>query len=150
MRIINCFECTTVVTIMKNMFGSNTGGLILNIHMWDVMFAREEYFCSFVTKSNQICTKYLLKCIQQFLYDRQTWRVPRNFYKAPSPRLKRWFCPSHCKTFSSCRLPVFSWFFKINKIRPPVYPISSFWQNSHIEHALPRNDLGPPRWISVV
>ena len=40
---------------------------ILIIHMWDAMLAREEYFYSFVTKSNEVGTKYLLKCIQQSL-----------------------------------------------------------------------------------
>ena len=122
--IINCFECTTDVTIMKNMSGSNTGGPILNIHMWDGMFAREEYFCSFVTKCNQVCTKYLLKCIQQMIITLEEFSGI--FTRPPSPYFKRCFPTSHCKTFSFCCLPVFSWFFKTNKIRPPVYPINGF------------------------
>ena len=40
-------------------------------------------FCSFVTKFNQACTKYLAKCIQQFPYDPHTWRVAQDFHKAP-------------------------------------------------------------------
>ena len=31
----------------NNMSNSNTGYLILKVYMWDIMFAREEYFQSF-------------------------------------------------------------------------------------------------------
>ena len=129
MRIINCFECTTVVTIMRNISNTNTGGPILHIHIWDTMLARKECFRIFMTKSNQVCTKYLLKCIQQFLYDRHTRTVSRNFYPGPPPPplpLKRCCPTSHCKTFFILLSPRFYSFFKINKIRPPVSPINGF------------------------
>ena len=38
-------------------------------------------FCSFVTKFNQACTKYSVKCIQQFPCDPHIWRVAHDFHK---------------------------------------------------------------------
>ena len=71
---------------------------------WSTVCKRS-VFLQFCDQSNQACTKYLPRYIQQFLYDRHTLRVSQSFHK---PRLKGWFPAFHCKTFSLCCLPSFS------------------------------------------
>ena len=45
---------------VNNMFDSNTGCPILKVHMWDIMFAREEYLQSF-WKSGTPMAKHLVQ-----------------------------------------------------------------------------------------
>ena len=52
------------------------------------LYAKGVYFCRFVTKFNQSCTKYSRKCIQQFPQDRHTWWVLWDFHKQPLPQTK--------------------------------------------------------------
>ena len=44
-----------------------TASYFLRFSLVDELYAKGLYFCSFVTESNQACTKYSPKCIQQFL-----------------------------------------------------------------------------------
>ena len=46
----------------------------------DQLYAKEVYFCSYVTKSNLACTLYSLKSIQQFPQGRRTWKVSQDFH----------------------------------------------------------------------
>ena len=46
--------------------------------MWDKIKGLD--ICSLF---NEACTKYSTKCIQQFPYDPQTWRVAQDFHKTP-------------------------------------------------------------------
>ena len=71
----------------------------------DLLCVMELYFCSFVATS--INPIYLPKCIQQFLQDRHTWRVPRVFYESLS--LKRRSPTFHYRTRFFCCLPIFSY-----------------------------------------
>ena len=56
----------------------------------DQLYAKGVYFCSFMTKSNQACTKYSPKNFQQFLHDHytHTWfqlAPSKTFCSKPTP-----------------------------------------------------------------
>ena len=59
-----------------------------------------------MTKSNQVCSKYSPKCVEQFLKDYHTWRVPQDFHRSHPPQTT--FPTFHCRMSSFCCLPSFS------------------------------------------
>ena len=61
-----------------SLVGYTKSVLSFALHTSSPAVCKKVYFCSFATKSNQVCTKYSPKCIQQFLEDRHTctWFQP--------------------------------------------------------------------------
>ena len=103
------FHCVSFVGLelpQVTLWPATTAPEFLYFSLVDQLYAKEVYFCSFVTKSNLACTKYLSKCIQQFSQDHHTWKVLQDFHK--SPPSKRHFTTFHYRAFFLCWLPIFA------------------------------------------
>ena len=74
----------------------------LHYLLFDQLYAREVYFCSFVTKSNQTSTRYWPDVFSSF-YRIATHRVPQDFHK---PTLNK-VLTFHYRNSSFCYLPIF-------------------------------------------
>ena len=80
---------------------ATTASHFLHYLLFDQLCAREVYFCSFVTKSNQASTRYWPDVFSNFW--RIAWRVPRDFHKPSSNKVLTF----HYRNSSFCYLPIF-------------------------------------------
>ena len=117
--------------------------------MWDKIKGLD--ICSLF---NEACTKYSTKCVQQFPYDPQTWRVAQDFHKAPflywnSPKtlqkISKIFIRSVIRHFSTSekipsfgdRIAIFSQY----KFPPNVHAVSLGPDGFPLEFGLQRDFL---------
>ena len=92
----------------------------------DKLYAKGVYFCSFVTKSNQACTKYSARCIQPF----HRTVIHGEYHKifASTTPFKQVFHTIHYKTYSLCCLPIFCSLFPSEPSPKDKQDFSRFWK----------------------
>ena len=92
----------------------------------DQLYAKEVYFCGFVTKCNQATSKYSPDVFKSF-YRTVTYGELHQIFT--SPPLKRNFPTFHYRTSSFCCLPIFF----IKKLQAPSKIFNISWQAfSHV------------------
>ena len=105
---------------------ATTASHFLHYLLFDQLYAREVYFCSFVTKSNQASTRYWPDVFSNFW--RIAWRVPQDFHKPSSNKVLTF----HYRNSLSVTSP----FFSLQPSKPPqnnTQDFNSSWQgSSHI------------------
>ena len=122
---------------------ATTATCFLHYSLVDQQYAKEVYFCSFVTKFNQVFTKYSPDVFKSF-YRTVTYGGFHRIFTSP---LVKWHFPTfHYRTSSFCCLPFFS--LKNSKSPPKdIQYFNRFWQAS--SHSIFPLQTKFPFWSSI-